>query len=127
MKRYLARLVAWFLAVATAPGAYAWNSFGHMMVAAVAYEQLTPVARAKIAGLLQLNPDYPMWISHTAEEERDELAFVRADNIKSEPDYVNDGEHPSGPDAARNLGYADHLQPLLALHRSALFHRITPL
>jgi hypothetical protein len=103
-----------FLAVTFAPGAWAWNSFGHMMIAAVAYEQLTPAAQARVATLLRLNPDYPQWISHTPKEERDELAFVRAatwaDEIKSEPGYVDDGEHPSGPDTARNLGYSDHLQ-----------------
>jgi len=112
MKRV--HLLYGFLAVAFAPGAWAWNSFGHMMIAAVAYEQLTPAAQARVTALLQLNPDYPKWISHTAKEERDELAFVIAatwaDEIKSESGYDNDGEHPSGPDAARNLGYSDHLQ-----------------
>ncbi len=94
--------------------ASAWNSFGHMMIAAAAYDQLTPAARSRVAQLLQLNPDYPKWVAHTAREERDELAFVIAatwaDEIKSEPDYINDGEHPSGSDAGRNIGYADHLQ-----------------
>jgi hypothetical protein len=110
------RLTPWllFLTLAFTRTASAWNSFGHMMIAAVAYEQLTPAARSRVAQLLPLNPDYPRWISHTAKEERDELAFVIAatwaDEIKSEPDYVNDGEHPAGPDAARNIGYADHLQ-----------------
>ncbi len=116
MSKRMKRLhpLCWLLAVALPPDAWAWNSFGHMMIAAVAYEQLTPAAQARITTLLQLNPDYPKWISHTAKEERDELAFVVAatwaDEIKSEPGYVNDGEHPSGPDAARNLGYSDHLQ-----------------
>jgi S1/P1 Nuclease len=110
------RLIPWllFLTLAFTRTASAWNSFGHMMIAAVAYEQLTPAARSRVAQLLRLNPDYPGWISHTAKGERDELAFVIAatwaDEIKSEPDYVNDGEHPAGPDAARNIGYADHLQ-----------------
>jgi hypothetical protein len=108
------RSLVCFLTLTFAPGAYAWDSFGHMMIAAIAYEQLTPVAQARVARLLQLNPDYPRWISHTAKEERDELAFVIAatwaDDIKSEPGYVNDGEHPSGPDSGRNLGYTDHLQ-----------------
>jgi len=85
-----------------------------MMIAAVAYEKLTPVAHAHVAHLLQLNPDYPKWVSHTAAEERDELAFVIAatwaDNIKSEPGYANDGDRPSGPNAARNIGYTDRLQ-----------------
>jgi S1/P1 Nuclease len=103
-----------FLALGFVRSASAWNSFGHMMIAAVAYEQLTPAARARVAQLLQQNPDYERWIAHTAREERDELAFVIAatwaDNIKTEAGYENDGERPSGPDAARNIGYADHLQ-----------------
>ena len=94
--------------------AAAWNSAGHMMVAAVAYERLTPAAHARVTSLLQLNPDYPRWIEHASREERDEVAFVLAatwpDEIKSEPDYQNDGDRPTGADAARNIGYADHLQ-----------------
>jgi hypothetical protein len=85
-----------------------------MMVAAVAYDQLTPAAHTQVSRLLQLNPDYPRWIEHAAGGERDEIAFVMAanwaDEIKSEAGYENDGEHPSGPDAARNIGYADRLQ-----------------
>jgi hypothetical protein len=97
-----------------ARSASAWNSFGHMMIAAVAYEQLTPAAHARVSRLLQLNPDFDKWVAHTPREERDELAFVIAatwaDYIKSEPGYENDGERPSGADAGRNIGYADRLQ-----------------
>jgi S1/P1 Nuclease len=103
-----------FLALGCARTAFAWNSFGHMMIAAVAYEHLTPAAQTRVSQLLQLNPDYPKWVAHTPKEERDELAFVVAatwaDNIKSEPGYQDDGERPTSPDAARNSGYADHLQ-----------------
>lgn len=94
--------------------AAAWNSAGHMMIAAVAYERLTPAAHARVTSLLQLNPDYPRWIAHASREERDEVAFVMAatwpDEIKSEPDYQNDGDRPAGAEAARNIGYEDHLQ-----------------
>jgi hypothetical protein len=94
--------------------AAAWNSAGHMMIAAVAYEKLTPAAHARVTRLLQLNPDYPRWIAHASREERDEVAFVMAatwpDEIKSEPDYQNDGDRPAGAEAARNIGYQDHLQ-----------------
>ena len=94
--------------------AAAWNSAGHMMIAAVAYGKLTPAAHTRVTSLLQLNPDYPRWIEHASREERDEVAFVMAatwpDEIKSEPGYQNDGERPIGADAARNIGYADHLQ-----------------
>jgi hypothetical protein len=107
--------IALFLTLLTlARTASAWNSAGHMMVAAVAYERLTPEAHARVSHLLQLNPDYPKWIEHASGADRDRIAFVMAatwpDEIKSEGDYQNDGERPSGPDAARNIGYADHLQ-----------------
>lgn len=94
--------------------ACAWNSFGHMMIAASAYAQLTPTARAEARRLLQMNPDYPRWVAGARSSERDEIAFVVAatwaDAIKSEAGYENDGEHPSSADSARNIGYADHLQ-----------------
>lgn len=107
-------LLTLFLVLIFTRGAYAWNSAGHMMVAAVAYERLTPAAHAQVTRLLQLNPDYPRWIERASGRERDEIAFVMAatwaDEIKSEAGYENDGDRPSGPDAARNVGYADHLQ-----------------
>ena len=92
--------------------AAAWNSAGHMMVAAVAYEKLTPAAHARVTSLLKLNPDYPKWVSRASRAESDEVAFVMAatwpDEIKSEREYENDGDRPSGADAGRNIGYADH-------------------
>jgi S1/P1 Nuclease len=110
----LVPLAALCLAVSFAPAAFGWNGFGHMMVAAVAYDELTPAAHAKVTRLLQLNPDYPRWISRANGAERDKIAFVMAatwaDAIKSERGYQNDGERPSGPDASRNVGYGDRLQ-----------------
>src|SRR5262245_6537549 len=40
----------------------AWNDFGHMLVAEIAYQQLEPSTRVKVADLLELNPDYDAWI-----------------------------------------------------------------
>jgi hypothetical protein len=85
-----------------------------MVVAAAAYEQLTPAARAHVKRLLQLNPDYKQWTSSDGSDP-DEVAFVIAatwpDEIKSESSYRNDGEHPKDAAAASaNLGYSDHLQ-----------------
>jgi len=108
------RLMALCLGLTLIRTASAWNSFGHMMIAAVAYDQLTPATHTRVTRLLQLNPDYPRWVSHASGANRDEIAFVVAatwpDEIKSERDYENDGERPTGPDAARNIGYADRLQ-----------------
>jgi hypothetical protein len=106
-------LVALALLAAPLSQAFAWNHFGHMVVAAVAYDQLTPAAKAHIKKLLALNPSYKDWISQGSDP--DQTAFVVAatwpDEIKKpEMHYKKDGEHPKGPEASENIGYADKLQ-----------------
>jgi hypothetical protein len=100
--------------ILSATPAWGWDDEGHMMVAAVAWDHLGDASRARVTALLKLNPDYVTWIADTTPAERDRIAFVRAatwaDAIKSEAGYENDGNRPEGPDAARNIGYADHLQ-----------------
>ena len=94
--------------------AFAWNSYGHMTVAAVAYKKLTPAVRKKVDALVKLNPDYAGWVANASAGNRDQVAFLMAatwpDVIKNETGYTNDGNQPSGPDASRNIGYADKLQ-----------------
>jgi len=101
------------LASFSAPTASAWDSFGHMMVASIAYDDLTPAARTKAVQLIKLNPDYKVWVKGVAKANQNKTAFVMAatwpDAIKSKKTYTNDGEHPSNPDAAANLGYSDKL------------------
>jgi hypothetical protein len=93
--------------------ASAWNLRGHMMVAAVAWDHLTPKSKARVSQLLRLNPDYSDWIVGFSSREKGKAAFVRAagwaDDIKRDTHYTNDGEIPSGPDASRNTGYDDKL------------------
>ena len=38
--------------------AAAWNFTGHRIIAAIAYDRLTPAARAKVDALIQAHPDY---------------------------------------------------------------------
>ena len=94
--------------------AWGWDDEGHMMVAAVAWDHLGDASRARVTSLLKLNPDYAAWVADTSLPERDKIAFMRAatwaDAIKSEAGYENDGNRPKGTEAARNIGYADHLQ-----------------
>lgn len=107
-------VLALALTLSLATPAFAWNRFGHMLMAATAYEQLTPAVRARVSHLLQLNPSYPGWIARRRASQREEIAFMLAaawpDDIRSDPGYINDGDRPDGPDAARNIGYADKLQ-----------------
>jgi hypothetical protein len=89
--------------------ARAWDDFGHMEVAAVAYQGMNAKARAEAARLLKLNPSYANWIVGAKPADRDRVAFMRAatwaDAIKKDPRYT--GDPPSSPTAARNIGYAD--------------------
>ena len=110
----LFRLVVVAVNLLAAEPAFAWNSAGHMTVAAAAYKKLTPAVRKKVDALVRLNPDYPGWVANASTGNRNQVAFVMAatwpDMIKHEAGYTNDGDHPSGPDAARNIGYPDKLQ-----------------
>ena len=91
----------------------AWDNFGHMTVAVIAYNHLTPESKARVSALLKLNPNYSDWIAGVAADQQDEIAFMKAatwpDFIKSSKDYKNDGEVPTDPGAAQNIGYADKL------------------
>lgn len=104
-----------------APLAYAWNDFGHMSVACIAYKKLLPRTKARVNALLKFNPNYEKWKSEIAQnlspEEQDTQLFMLAatwpDRIKKDPSYVSDGSGegnvPEGPQAGQNIGYADHL------------------
>jgi hypothetical protein len=114
LKRIATALTLGLVAVCLSAPALAWNSFGHMTVAAVAYSKLTPSTKDKVASLLRRNPDYANWIEGVPAADRDRVAFAMAatwpDVIKHASGYVNDGNEARGPDAARNIGYADKLQ-----------------
>jgi S1/P1 Nuclease len=100
----------------------AWFSFGHMAVAYVAYQHLTPQSKVRVAQLLKKNPYYnttwqKMIPAGASADERDLMLFMIAatwpDEIKSDQRYKNDGPAggnvpPAGPTASQNKGYTDH-------------------
>ena len=92
----------------------AWWDEGHMQVAAVAYDKLTVPVRAEVDRLIRLNPEYPSWIAGYPANKAAQYAFVRAaiwaDDIKkAELGYTDKNDKPDNPEAARNIGYYDHL------------------
>lgn len=111
MKRPIALGLALAVALASTPS-LAWNSRGHMIVAAVAWDQMTPAARLRADTLLKLNPSYTTWTRDVPAADRAKTAFVRAatwpDAIKSDPSYTNDGINDAG--ATQNIGYQDKLR-----------------
>ncbi len=107
--------------------AWAWWDEGHMRVAAMAWEQLTPATKAEAGRLLKLNPDYQEWIAATPKSpdhqpvDVERYAFIRAaawaDDIKSYAAYQtasnagrgHDKDEATTPFAGRNVGYKDLL------------------
>jgi hypothetical protein len=109
--RCLAMFAVTVLGLSGAMPVRAWNDFGHMAVAAVAWQHLTPAARSRATKLLRMNPDYGSWVAGLAPNARDVTAFMRAatwaDAIKHEAGHRDEGERPRGPGANQNTGYDD--------------------
>lgn len=101
---------------------FGWGSIGHMTVAYVAYQDLSPAAKTRVRELLKLNPDYAQWEKQipagTSVEDHDRFIFMMAstwaDDIKWEPQYSDDGSDggntPNGAASVQNLGYSDRLR-----------------
>ena len=89
--------------------ALAWDDFGHMEVAAVAFAGLKPAARVRVAALLRLNPRYDVWTAHVKKGDQARIAFLRAatwaDAIKGDRAYKDDD--PTAPAGGPVVGYDD--------------------
>jgi len=96
--------------------ASAWDGFGHMEVAAVAWELMGTSAKSKAIQLLKVNPQYKTWIKGVSANKKNKYAFMMAatwpDYIKGAKGYHSDGSDggntpPPGPQASQNIGYTD--------------------
>lgn len=122
--------------VTVALPAWPWSRGGHMTVAYIAYQKLTPAAKAKVDALLTKNPAYDKWVMDIPDTPANHVlrtltAFLRAslwpDDIKGEAGYrdagavingqMNINRPPNTPEAGQNIGYADKLR-----HRYWHFH-----
>lgn len=100
---------------------FAWDACGHMTVAYVAYQHLTPATQTRAYALLKLNPDYSKWLTQipkgTSLKNKKMMIFMIAatwpDQIKSETGYkddgTDDGNRPDGASSNLNVGYSDKL------------------
>jgi hypothetical protein len=99
---------------------YGWSDTGHMAVAFVAYQKLTPQARARVDALVRLNPRFSIWSGMipqgtSAANKRRMLFMIAAtwpDQIKSDGQHHADGPDngdrpPNDGTADRNIGYSD--------------------
>jgi hypothetical protein len=107
-----------------APPVGAWNSHGHMLVAFLAYQHLSPAQQAKADALVRLNPLFPQWqqviasvpASTLPAGSRPAMLFAIAatwpDIIRTDSTHHDDGPQngdrpPAGPGASQNKGYGD--------------------
>jgi hypothetical protein len=124
MKRLLSLAVLILASAVCSTPVYAWDSFGHMEVAYLAYQKLSPPIRARVWTLLQLNPDFATWEktipAGTTDADKQLMIFmiasIWADEIKSVPPYrdrftddnLNEpNTPPDSPTASQNIGYSD--------------------
>ena len=95
----------------------AWHAKGHMSTALVAYQLLHDDVKDRVQSLLRKNPSFSEWqnrLQGVPASEKPPLLFAMAatwpDDIKNDRNYTHDGNRPSGPKSAQNIGYRDHLQ-----------------
>lgn len=92
IKRLLPALAGLALLGFAAPRASAWNGTGHMVVADIAYDNLTPKTKAAVDALLQKQRDYALWMSEmpAGYTDKGRFAFMKAatwpDDIRKTPD-----------------------------------------
>lgn len=116
--RLVALALLWIL-VSSVPS-YGWWDLGHMAVAYVAYQKLTPQKRDRVDVLLRMNPDLGNWLQlippGTSKADERMMIFMIAatwpDRIKNDTRYQDDGTEggnvPDGqPTNSQNLGYED--------------------
>jgi hypothetical protein len=103
--RYLGLLAAWTATCfSLAPSALAWNSTGHRLIAAIAYDRLTPKTRARVDALIRQHPDYEKIFLHDAPTDpaaRARAAFITAavwpDQIKGDPRFYDETRPNASP------------------------------
>jgi hypothetical protein len=94
---------AWF-ALSFALPAFAWNSTGHRVCAAITYDHLTPQARARVDELIRHHPDYATILTRDSPPDpaaRARAAFIAAstwpDLIRSDKRFFDDSKPDATP------------------------------
>jgi len=109
-------LFAWIATLFSALPAYSWNATGHRVIAAIAYQRLTPKARARVDELLRKHPDYATLLADGAPKDptdasgRALAAFLDAsvwpDVIRGDRRFY-DETRPNGQTTPQLAGFPD--------------------
>jgi len=99
--RFFGLIAAW---LAILPSAFGWNATGHRIIAAIAYDRLTPHARIRVDDLLKHHPDYATILTRNAPTDpaaRARAAFLAAaewpDTIKGDARFWDDTRADAHP------------------------------
>jgi len=102
--RYVGLLSAWTATLYLATPALAWNATGHRIIAAVAYERLTPKTRARVDELIRQHPDYATILTRDTPADpagRARAAFIVAaewpDTIKGDNRFYDNLKQDAKP------------------------------
>ena len=96
------------------PLAAAWNAAGHRLVAAIAWQQLSPDSRDFVAQALGRHPEHQRWVGKARSAEPAKIfaeAATWPDDIRSDPRFHDEGESehspplPGFPDSARHKSW----------------------
>lgn len=91
MRRFLPALL--LLTLPLTPSLRAWNATGHRVIAAIAYDHLTPRAKARVDELLKQHPDF----ANLPSREAFLAASVWPDAIRNDPRFYDDTAANSKP------------------------------
>jgi hypothetical protein len=101
--RFVGTIAAWTATLFFTFPAFGWNATGHRIVAAIAYDRLTPQVRARVDDLLRKHPDYSRFAQNAPEDpaQRPRAVFIAAavwpDNIKGDPRFWDDTHADAKP------------------------------
>lgn len=98
--------------------AQAWNAAGHRLVAAIAWQQLSPASQEFVAEALAAHPDHDRWVAKARTADPAAIfaeASTWPDDIRNDPRFHDEGQDdatpplPGFPDTARhrNWHYVD--------------------
>ncbi|HXE41321.1 MAG TPA: S1/P1 nuclease [Azonexus sp.] len=96
MRRFLIALCFCLLPVL----AHAWNAAGHRLVAAIAWQQLSPPSQKFLAELLARHPDHERWVNNGHSAEAANIfaeASTWADDIRHDPRFYDAGRETPTP------------------------------
>lgn len=94
------RLLPALLCLLASLPVYAWNAAGHRLVAVIAWQQLSPVARETIATHLARHPDHVRWTDKARSSDPIDLfaeAATWPDDIRNDPRFYDEGRQPATP------------------------------